>query len=49
MIPMHIPEQLVCSTQEEVDFLQRKEKIDKSIFSHETSSVIDHRYLLEDY
>ena len=49
MIPMHILEQLVCFTQEEMDFLQGKEKIDKSIFSHETSNVIDYHYLLEDH
>ena len=47
MIPIHILEQLVCFTQGEMNSLQGVKNIDKSIFSDETSHVIDYHQLLK--
>lgn len=48
MIPIHILEQLVSFTEEEMNLLQGKETIDKSIFASELSHVIDYHYLLKE-
>lgn len=48
MIPESILEKLVCFTDEEIDHLNGMNKIDKSIFYHQDSNIIDYHQLLDD-
>lgn len=46
MIPQHILEKLLCFTEEEIDNLNGKNIIDKSIFINESSNIVDYHHLL---